>query len=256
MKRTKKSVKKANKTKKKTSKTISKTKSPRKSKAIKTKKPIREPGKTSNSRMTILVRLVKKTNDNDAFEELRICVASYIKMFGKKYRISGCDSDEIEQQCLYALRYKAIEDFNSKRGKFPSFAVLCMKRHLFSLIKGNSQQKRRVLNESLSLNEDRSNDGDNVSLASLIVEDRLDVDDQIAHDETNSQQKNFLLSKLSPLEQEVFKLYIQKYHYDEIVDELKRILPKRDVDIKAIDNAITRVKSKAQKLAKEIDWEE
>jgi len=126
--------------------------------------PLTEGDKADEQKFTSLVDLVRENDCKSSFNELREYLSSYIHLFGRKYRIPGCDSDEIEQECLFALRYKAIEDFNPLRGKFRSFAILCMKRHLFSIIKGSNQQKRRVLNNSLSLDEDRSG-GDDLSLS-------------------------------------------------------------------------------------------
>jgi len=203
----------------------------------------------------ISILVVKARDDSGlAFEKLREYLDQYIKLFSRKYRIAGCDADEIEQEALYALRYKAIEDFNPERGKFRSFAILCIKRHLFSLIKANNQQKRTVLNQSLSLDEDRSEDGESLSLASLIAEDGLTADQEFERNENNNLKKSRLLSKLSPLEQEVLKLYLRQYHYDEIVDELNKIFPGKKITKKAVDNGLQRVRFKAQELARSLEW--
>ncbi len=175
-------------------------------------------------------------------------------MFGRKYKIAGHDADEIEQECLFALRYKAIEDFDPRRGKFRAFAILCIKRHLFSLIKGNNQQKRRVLNQSLSLDEDRSEGGENLSLASLIAEDALTADEEMEREENHQLKQDKLLDKLSKLEQEVLKLYLQQFHYDEIVEKLEKLFPDKRISKKTVDNSLQRIRSKAQDLAKMLDW--
>lgn len=208
----------------------------------------------AEQQIAILVKRVRDYDSEIAFIELKGHLQPYIKLFGKKYRIPGCDSDEIEQECLFALRYKAIEDFNPKRGKFQSFAILCIKRHLFSLIKGNSQQKRRALNESISLNDDHSDDGENLSLASLICDDEDTIGEQIADVENEKIKHDKLIEVLSPLEREVFKYYILKYHYDEIVDELKEVFPEKNINRKLCDNALVRIRSKAQNLSKNLDW--
>jgi len=206
--------------------------------------------------ITILVVNVRENANESSFQFLQTYLNYYIKLFGRKYRIPGCDSDEIEQECLCALRYKAIEDFNPERGKFKSFAILCIKRHLFSLIKGNNQLKRKVLNTSLSLDEDRSEGGENLSLVSILAEDVPSVDDQVAKSETHQIRQIRLLARLSSLEQEVFKLYIQDLHYDEIVDALKKIFPGRRITKKTVDNSLQRVRQKAQEMTKNVDWEE
>lgn len=213
-----------------------------------------ERGKLDESKITVLVSHVREHDNELAFQHLKSHLEYYIKLFGRKYKIPGCDSDEIEQECLYALRYKAIEDFNPDRGKFTSFAILCIKRHLFSLIKGNNQLKRRVLNTSLSLDEDRSEGGESLALISIITEDVLNIDDQLAKDEATERHRHKLLTCLSPLEQEVFKLYLQQMHYDEIVDSLKKAFPDKRVTKKTVDNSLQRIRQKAQNMAQNIEW--
>lgn len=216
--------------------------------------PKDERGNINEEQITVLVSQVREDDNNVAFQSVKAYLGYYIKLFGRKYKIPGCDSDEIEQECLYALRYKAIEDFNPERGKFKSFAILCIKRHLFSLIKGNNQLKRRVLNTSVSLDEDRSENGESLSLVSIITHDSPNIDDQLAKAENTDRHRHKLLSKLSILEQEVFKLYLQQLHYDEIVHELKKMFPDKRVTKKTVDNSLQRIRQKAQQMANGLDW--
>ena len=204
-------------------------------------------GDQTEERIIMLVASVRQTDCENAFGELHEYLSSYISLFEHKYRIPGCDADEIAQECLFALRFKAIEDFNPIRGKFRSFAILCMKRHLFSIIKASTQQKRRVLNESLSLDEDRS-EGDDLSLTNLITKDKLSTVEKLEKAEITLITKQRLLSKLSRLEQEVFKLYIQQYPYDEIASALEDIFPGKRFSKKSVDNALVRCRFKAQEL--------
>lgn len=200
-----------------------------------------------------IIKLVNRVRDlkcEFAFQRIKLYLQQYITLFGRRYKIPGCDHDEIEQECLFALRYKAIEDFDSSRGKFKSFAILCIKRHLFSIIKGNNQQKRRALNESLSLDQDRSDDGDSLSLSGLLFKDELTVDECFERKETFLSDKKKLLECLSELEQEVLKLYLQQNSYEEIVTELRIIFPGRRIGLKTVDNGLYRIKLKAQNFHK------
>lgn len=217
--------------------------------AKKPKKKVVE-SRNPDEEIIILVNNVRKTQCPQSFIIIKEHLESYIKMFGKKYRIPGCDSDEIEQECLVALRFKAIEDFNPERGKFKTFAILCIKRHLYSLIKGNNQLKRRVLNTSISLNQDRIEEGESVSLASLIMENGIGAVEQLLKNESSDCMTKQLYSKLSKLEQEVFKLYLQQLHYNEIEAELKKIFPDKKLDKKAVDNSLVRIRNKAQSMTK------
>lgn len=204
----------------------------------------------TEKQIVALVKNVKKrsANHEEAFIQLRAQLQYYIKNFSKKYKIPGCDADEIEQECLFALRYKAINDFNAKRGKFKSFAILCIRRHLFSLIKGNNQQKRKALNTSISLDEDRSEDGENLTLVSLITNNELSADDQLAKSELFNKLQSELLAELSALEADVFFLYTQKYRYDEIVERLQKKYPNKEISRKSVDNSLQRIRNKSVQI--------
>lgn len=209
--------------------------------------------RAKETRMIALVDRVRDFDCQNSFAKLREHLNYYINLFSNKYKIAGCDADEIEQECLIALRSKAIEDFDPSRGRFKSFAVLCMKRHLFSLIKGNNQQKRKVLNTSISLDEDRS-EGDNLSLSALIFTDEIPAIDQMVEQESAQLREIRFLSQLSEFEQEVYKLYAQQLSYNEIVDKLKAIFPTKKYKKKAIDNALQRAKLKGHSLSGKLDW--
>lgn len=210
---------------------------------------------TIEEKIIKLIEYVRESeHDNSAFVELQIYLDPYIKLFGRKYRISGHDADEIEQECLYALRYKAIEDFEPSRGKFKSFAILCIKRHLFSLIKSNNQQKRRPLNKSLSLDEDRSENGENLSLSSLVPETGISGIEELERDENYKIKLKKLLNRLSKLEQEVLKLYLMQLRYDEIVEKLQEMYPDKKITTKLVDNGLCRCRLAARNLSINLDW--
>jgi len=199
-----------------------------------------------------LERLVKRVRERDcerSFELLKRYLGYYISQFSRKYKIPGYDREEIEQECLCALRFKAIKDFNPKRGRFKGFAILCLKRHLYSIIKATNQQKRKVLNESISLDENRSEGGEVLSLASIIAGNDIPVDEQVARDEANAILRERLLSKCSSLEEGVVDLYVQGFHYDEIVEDLDYEIDERPVTIKTVDNSLQRARQKAADLA-------
>jgi len=210
----------------------------------------------AEKKISVLINRVRDFDDEQSFIGIKDYLNYFIKICGRKYRIPGRDSDEIEQECLFALRFKAIEDFDPRRGKFKSFAILCIKRHLFSLIKGSHQQKRKVLNTSISLNEERSGNDESLSLISIICEDQPEIIDELVKNESSSQRENKLLSKLSKLEKEVYRQYMQQLHYEEIVIELKKMFPKRkNLSKKTVDNALQRLRQKAQIMAKKRDFE-
>lgn len=202
-----------------------------------------------------LIKKIKYDNEMTAFDEICRYMKPYIDMFCRKFVIAGLANDDIVQECLFSLRYKAVDDFNPNRGKFKTFAVLCLKRHLFSIIKGNNQHKKKALNVSVSIDSSRNNSegNDELKLKNMIASDDIDVDEQIQKKEDHAIRHEKLICKLSDFEKSVFELYIERYHYEEIVEILNTRGMK--VNRKGVDNAVQRFKQKAQKLTNSLDFE-
>ena len=190
-----------------------------------------------------------KVEFNEAFRQISDGLEIKIKKIAGKFKIPGFAFDDIYQECLYALQYKAIKDYDESRGSiegvpahFDRFALLCIRRHLATTLKTAHQNRKRILNESKSLDQDRSHDNDDLSLINIVkskdspILDKLEVREFI----TNFTKK--LLSKLSRFEQEVFVLYVQKYSYEEIATKV--IGSDDEKAVKAIDNGLSRIKHK------------
>ncbi|MFA6088613.1 MAG: sigma-70 family RNA polymerase sigma factor [Candidatus Woesearchaeota archaeon] len=199
-----------------------------------------------------LIKKIKYENNTTAFDEICKYMKPYIDMFCRKFVIAGLANDDIVQECLFALRYKAVDDFNPTRGKFKTFAVLCLKRHLFSIIKGNNQHKKKALNISVSIDSSHDAGNDELRLKNLIASDDLDVDEQIQKKEDQDSKKAKLICKLSDFEKAVFELYIERYRYEEIVE----ILNSRGMKVnrKGVDNSVQRCKFKARNLYENFDF--
>ena len=142
------------------------------------KRPSKKEGNVEE-KMFELIKKVKYENSEIAYQEVYKIMKPYIDQFCRQFMIAGLANDDIEQECLFALRYKAIDDFNPKRGKFKTFAVLCIKRHLFSLIKGNKQHKKKVNYLALSLDETRDENGEELVLRNIIADENSDTYEQV-----------------------------------------------------------------------------
>lgn len=59
-------------------------------------------------------------------------------------------------------------------------------------------------------------------------------------------RQNRLMARLSELEQEVCKLYMQQLSYDEIAKILQDKFPDDEYDAKTADNALVRAKAKSR----------
>tara|TARA_Y100000310_G_scaffold311548_1_gene357927 strand:- start:14391 stop:15143 length:753 start_codon:yes stop_codon:yes gene_type:complete len=199
---------------------------------------------------------VRKTKVNEAFEELLKRLNSRIMQIVIQFYIPGLSQDDIYQEALSALRYKAIPNFdNAKIGKGPNpfdkFAVLCIRRHLSTVLKQSWQVKRRALNTSISLDQDRNKNSDEqLFLSDIIAITDGNILESLEDKEYYKKLFGNLYKKLSKFEKIVFKLYIQKYSYEEMTDVINRSCKEEVVNVKSIDNALSRIKEKGAMIFK------
>ena len=207
---------------------------------------------------------VNKNKVNAAYNEIYYRIKTRIGYLVYKLYIPGYTSDDITQEALFALRYKAIPDFKKgvigRNGPYPfdKFAILCIRRHLSTLRKTSYQYKHRTLNTSLSLDQDRNESSEE---ALFLVDIIPRTDGTILEELSDKEYHNFLFNKLyeklSKFEKQVFLLYAQRYSYEEISVLIKKKAKKdgtrnqkkkiKDI-VKSVDNALSRMKQKAKEI--------
>ena len=196
---------------------------------------------------------------NSAYNEIETRIKSKIYFIVRQFYIPGCAPDDIFQEALYALRYKAIPDYDGSRGRgdsiypFDKFAALCIRRHLSTLLKSKFQDKRKALSTSLSLDQDRNTvSEDDLHLSDILPRTEGTIEELIEGKEYYRNLFKRLYSELSIFEQRVFKLYAKKYSYEEISFIINKYYKKKKIrkkiDIKSIDNCLSRVKQKGRKI--------
>lgn len=208
---------------------------------------------------------VDKRKVNTAYEEIHYRIKTKIGYLVQNFRYTmpGYSTDDIHQEALVALRYKAIPDFKKnvmgRSGEpypFDNFAVLCMRRHLSTLRKACYQNKQKTLNTSLSLDQDRNESSEEaLFLVDIIPRTDGTILEELGEKEYNNFLFNKLYERLSRFEKQVFLLYAQKYSYEEIAVLIKKKAKKdgtrnqkkkiKDI-VKSVDNALSRMKQKAR----------
>ena len=208
-----------------------------------------------------LINKIRSLKDDEkievVFNEIVAMLGVKIQQIVNKFTIPGFSTDDIHQEALFALRFKAIKDYDQTRSDiqeispFDKFAALCIRRHLSTKLKSSYQNKSRILNSSISLDQDRSQSGseDNLYLSDILTRKHTDIFSDLNEREYRKSLLFGLYSKLSVFEKEVFVLYCQKYSYDEMVHLInkKRIIDE-EINVKSIDNALSRLKIKAKKI--------
>lgn len=184
---------------------------------------------------------IAKNGDKEALEFLLKKYKELVDMKVGRFFIIGAEREDIVQEGMIGL-YKAIKSFNSeKENSFKSFANMCIERQLITAIKTSNRQKHIPLNSSISLNANAYDDDSDAELIEKLdiqaLEDPLDT---ITKKEYYKSIENKIDESLSDFEKQVLKRYAQGESYVSIAEKLS-------APVKSVDNAIQRIRKKANK---------
>lgn len=158
----------------------------------------------------------------------------------KLFLIDG-DKDDLIQEGMIGL-FKAVRDYQAgKDAAFRTFADLCISRQLYSAIKKSNRLKNQPLNSYISIYSDEFNDADELAGDRTVISsgsDNIANPEAIVIDrESAVDMQNQMFDKLSKMEREVLKRYLDGMTYQEIVADMEK-------SPKSIDNALQRIKGK------------
>jgi len=164
-----------------------------------------------------------------------------VNMKARRFFIVGAEKDDIVQEGLIGI-YKAIKSYSIDRdNSFKTFVNMCIERQLITAIKSSNRQKHIPLNSSFSLNG-AAFDNDETSTLLDIIDFNLISDplEEIEKKEYLDSIQSKISGELSDFEKQVLDCFIQGKSYAEISEQL-------DTPVKSIDNAIQRIRKKANK---------
>ncbi len=157
-----------------------------------------------------------------------------------KYCNGGIDLNDLIQEGLVGLN-EAIKTFREdKETNFGTYAKLCIERRMYSLVKSTRTYKNKILNESISLEDDDENNIDK-----FLVDNSNNPSDMVEENDYQEKILSELDKQLTDLEKQVFELKKNYFNYKEIAEILEK-------DPKVIDNTLQRIKTKLKKIMKEI----
>ncbi len=179
-------------------------------------------------------------------------MVKYKSMVRKKARamfLLGGENEDLIQEGMIGL-IKAVRDYDAALGaSFASFAELCVSRQMYSAIEASRRKKHLPLNSYISLYEEgeTEDDGRNVPLIDTIEsEGESDPEAIYFGKEYTEAFVEQLKERLSPLEKHVLYLHLMGTDYRTIAELL-------DKSPKSVDNALQRIKSKAEKMLNSTD---
>ena len=170
---------------------------------------------------------------------------NFVRSKARSYFLIGADHEDIVQEGMIGL-YKAIRDYRADRlSSFRAFAELCITRQIITAIKTATRQKHIPLNSYVSLNRPLYDEESDRTLMDVISENHTTNPEDLIIGKEHMNSINAKIDEmLSPLEQEVLRLYLDGKSYQEIAVLMSR-------HVKSIDNALQRVKKKLEKYLEE-----
>ena len=188
-----------------------------------------------------LVKLSQAGN-HSALEEIVNRYLNFIRSRAGSYFIPGAEKDDIIQEGMIGL-YKAVMEFDeTKTTYFRSFAAACIRNNIITAVKTAARKKNSPLNSYISLTKSNYDDNGSETLLDIIALGEERDPETIVIDRESADGIEYTINKaLSKLELQVLLEYLSGESYNEIAQKLGR-------DVKAVDNAIQRVKKKLEIL--------
>jgi RNA polymerase sporulation-specific sigma factor len=191
-----------------------------------------------------------RANDSTAMDYMLNRYKNLVRKKAKALFLIGGDKDDLIQEGMIGL-YKAIRDYNKhKDNSFYSFADLCISRQIYSAIKASNRKKNLPLNTYVSLYtpaySENADMEEKESLVDLMYMNKISNPEELVIDKENTHMLEYeLVRHLSSFEKSVLDLYLQDFSYLKIAEILKK-------EPKSIDNALQRIKSKLNKVLKQL----
>ncbi len=187
-----------------------------------------------------IINLAQK-RENAAMEYLLEKYKPLVRQKTRKLFLIDGDKDDLIQEGMIGL-FKAVRDYQvGKDAAFRTFADLCISRQLYSAIKKSNRLKNQPLNSYVSIYSDEFSDTDELAGDRTVISsgsDNIANPEAIMIDRENAiDMQNKMFDKLSKMEREVLKRYLEGMTYQEIAADMEK-------SPKSIDNALQRIKGK------------
>ena len=185
-----------------------------------------------------------KKGNQEIMDYLMVKYKSMVRKKARAMYLLGGENEDLIQEGMIGL-IKAVRDFDvTQKTSFSSFAELCVSRQMYSAIEASNRKKHLPLNSYVSLYEDSEQVGEGRSLPLIdTIESSKETDPEVLYfgKEYTEAFAEQLKELLSPLENHVLYLHLMGMDYRTIAELLGK-------SPKSVDNALQRIKTKAQKI--------
>ena len=192
------------------------------------------------------VQLIRELRDgeNDIMDYIMDKYKPMVRRKARAMYLLGGENEDLIQEGMIGL-IKAVRDYDAGQGtSFASFAELCVSRQMYSAIEASKRKKHMPLNHYISIYEESEvrSDGRKMPLIDTI-EPQQENDPEALYfsREYTEAFVEQLKGNLSALENHVLYLHLMGTDYRKIAELLGK-------SPKSIDNAIQRIRAKAEKM--------
>ena len=160
-----------------------------------------------------------------------------VRICARPYFLAGGDSEDLIQEGMVGL-LAAIREYDpEKAASFRTYAEVCIKNRLFSVIKAAARDKHIPLNNSVSFGTPLfSGNGDPLAFSAPDGQG-TDPEEIFLSRESFRERLEALIGQLSGFEASVLRLYLNVLSYSEIAAEVNK-------SPKSVDNAVQRIRRK------------
>ena len=187
-----------------------------------------------------LICLAREGNEdavNIIYQKYKPIIVSKSKDAIVRANHHGIEISDIMQEGFIGLE-EAINGFSEKDNtSFYTFAVLCINRQIINYLRKTTGGKDKILNEAVTIDE----------YVERNMKDGFDTEFSFISMEDEKRITKIITKNLTDFENNVFKLKINGYSFDEIANTLNK-------DIKSIYNTFHRIKMKIRKIIDEENY--
>lgn len=168
-----------------------------------------------------------RDGDCEAFEVLVKRYQRFINGYVSSLNVPESEKDDLVQEGLIGL-LRAVRTYDGKSAQFSTYSSICVKNSIVSALRKYNRESGYLLTDDL---QEIPLEGESFDSPELSLIDR----------ESTNLLLDKIFSALSPLEAEVFELYLAEVPYAVIAKRLNK-------NEKSIDNALQRIKAKLKRL--------
>ena len=187
-----------------------------------------------------ILSLKAAAGDRQAEDILVTRYTRFVRACARPYFLAGGDSEDLIQEGMVGL-IKAVREYDeTKAASFRTFAEICIRNRLYSVLRAAARDKHKALNQSISLDTPYFDSNSYTSGTSSLAQ--RNPEDFLIDREHTAALLAGVRKQLSEFEAKILGYYLDGLSCREIAEAVGK-------SPKSVDNAVQRIRRKvAQQL--------